>query len=150
MLKIDKYEFEDHSIYDVKLYAVEFSPDFNELSDRIVGSYARSDGVIVPFTVDVNGKAQFSGAGLISLTPLDKFKELKKAFSEGAIIHYKSDTQTVTQLEDFDGNNVDDFYIKGHISIEKWNKHKEIIKQWWNGAKIEYYSATIEGWDSGT
>lgn len=148
MLKIDKYEFEDHPIYDVKLYAVVISPDINELSDRIVGRYERSDGLIVPFTVDINGRAQLSGADVITLTPLDKFKEFKKAFPEGAIIHHRTDSATVTKLDDFDGNNVDDFYIKGHIFIEKWNKHKEIIKQWWNGAKIEYYSDTIEGWDS--
>ena len=78
----------------------------------------------------------------------DPFKDLKKAYSEGAIIEYTDNklqrwgrTDTPHWQKSFS------YRIKDNISISSWQAHKDLIKQWWDGAEIEYHS-TIDGWKS--
>lgn len=63
----------------------------------------------------------------------DPYKELKRVYKEGAII----------QNNNFDlMDNIcyfcpdQDYHIKGRISIECWDKHKEAIKAFWNGETV--------------
>ena len=77
---------------------------------------------------------------------VDKFKDLKIAYSEGATIECK--------LHEFDSwdrsknpmfNTEFSYRIKGDISISSWNAHKDIIKQYWEGVKIESKRLGFEG-----
>ena len=66
----------------------------------------------------------------------DKFKDLKQAFTEGAIIEYRKDypwdvTINPTWWTDYE------YRIKDDISISSWQAHKDLIKQWGDGAEIE-------------
>jgi len=123
-IKIGEYEFEDHPDFDVQLHAVR--------NDRIIGSYQELD-IIVPFTVDLEGTSAYNID--FDLTPYDKHKDLKKAESEGAIIEYSG--MNWCQENNPGWHSDVNYRIKGGISIESWNAHKELIKQWWNGAEIE-------------
>jgi len=81
----------------------------------------------------------------IEYTPVeDKWKDLKQAYSEGAIIEYQEKfiwniTTNPIWYTDYE------YRIKDGISIASWNKHKDLIKQYWNGAEIERYYSTIKG-----
>ena len=81
---------------------------------------------------------------------LDKFSELKRAHSEGAIIEVKSLLKG--EWFEFAGTprwDVDiSFYrIKGGIFIKEWDKHKEVIKAFWNGANIVFRPNKDTPWD---
>ncbi len=132
------YKFEDYPKYDVQLHAVR--------NDKIIGSYI--DDEAYPIAFNLNGSADSCS---IELTPYDKFKDLKKAYSEGAIIEYYSKIDSEWHAFRHDEPmwyDIDTYRIKGGISIESWDKHKDLIKQYWNDAEIEYYSDNI--WKTGT
>ncbi len=73
------------------------------------------------------------------LTKHDPLKELKKAYSEGAIIEFKTKVignWVVSTLQwDIDY----EYRIKGGISIASWDMHKDLIKQYWDGVEIEIW-----------
>ncbi len=76
----------------------------------------------------------------------DKFEDLKKAFAEGAIIEYRKEypwyvTINPTWRTDYE------YRIKDDISISSWQAHKDLIKQWWDGAEIERHHPTANTWD---
>jgi hypothetical protein len=81
------------------------------------------------------------------------FVELKRAYSEGAVIEYfNSNLETWEDLPDkpkwYDNFQ---YRIKGGISIEQWDKWKDLIKFWWAGAEIEYRSLfTFPEWKEET
>jgi len=75
----------------------------------------------------------------------DKFKDLKKAQSEGAIIEYDDGINGWAKSKTPYWNKNYKYHIKDNISISSWNAHKDLIKQYWNGAEMEYHS-TIDGW----
>ena len=78
----------------------------------------------------------------------DPFKDLKRVFEEGASIiiagvkYQKGEFRSLRW--DYD---IDRYKIKDNISIEQWDKHKEVIKEFWNGAEIECFSLHDDtGW----
>ncbi len=143
MLKIDKYEFEDHPEYDVQLYATR---EDKELGIRIIGSFINENNTVIPFTVDNEGnKGMWVENQPINLTPYDKFKDLKRVHSEGAIIEFDAGRGWKICKIDFTAT-IDCYRIKDNVSIESWNKHKDLIKLWWDGAEIEYFDQLIEEW----
>ncbi len=140
----NEYKFEDHPKYDVELHGIR--------NNRIIGGYVDKYGYICAFTIDFEGRSQNSPFKPIRLTPYDKFKELKKAHSEGAIIEYYStaggkwiDTANNEPIWRRDTN----YRIKDNISIESWAVHQDLIKQWWEGAEIEVWYAG-EDWEDVT
>ena len=72
-----------------------------------------------------------------------KFKDLQKAFNEGALIEYKGAYPWDEVVPTWD----DDFMyrIKGGISIASWNAHKDVIKAYWNGEDIQM-EVMFKGW----
>jgi hypothetical protein len=69
----------------------------------------------------------------------DKFANLKKAYTEGAIIECRP-----IGCKEWEVNNdplwVNDveYRIKDDITIEQWNIHKDVIKAYWKGKLIEF------------
>lgn len=64
---------------------------------------------------------------------------LKKAFEEGAIIESNGARYTGWLTNPAPNFGKDKEYrIKGGISIEAWNKYKDVIKHWWNGGQVEW------------
>jgi len=123
-----KYEFETDR-EDVVLLKVVKDKLANS---RIIGYADRN--FIDPLTWSLRGTC-LRGQTTINLTPYDQFKDLKRVCNEGAIIEYRGGypwEETVPAWYDYF-----EYRIKGNISIESWDKHKEVIKEFWNGAKIE-------------
>jgi len=124
-----KYEFETDR-EDVVLLKVVKDRVANS---RIIG-YTDRD-FIDPLTWSLRGTC-LRGQTTINLTPYDQFKDLKRVCNEGAIIEAKIvATWCVMSCPTWES---DQYRIKGGISIESWDKHKEAIKEFWNGAEIEY------------
>jgi len=127
----NEYKFEDHPEYDVELHGIR--------NNRIIGSYLNFNAVSL-FSINFEGGSQNFTLKPISLTPCDKFKELKKAHSEGAIIEFYSTIDMKWLATDNNkptwGKHTN-YRIKDNISIESWEVHKNLIKQWWDGAEIE-------------
>ncbi len=126
----NEYKFEDHPIYDIELHGIR--------NNRIIGSYISTS--VALFSINFEGYSRDFTFNPIKLTPYDKFKELKKAHSEGAKIEFYS-TIDMKWL-DTDNNKpgwykYTNYRIKDNISIESWEVHKNLIKQWWDGAEIE-------------
>jgi len=70
-----------------------------------------------------------------------ELEDLKRVFKEGARIEY----YCVDWIETSDPKCDEDviYRILGGITIEQWDKHKDSIKAFWDGAEIEY--KTIDG-----
>ena len=145
ILKIDQYDFEAHSLFDVELHSIR--------DKRIVGSYINKRGVIVPFTVDFTGEPQmYAGPYSIRLTPYDKFADIKRAERDGAVIEFLDETDLrvskwmVLFCPISSNYPLSSYRIKDGISIKQWDKHKEAIKAYWDGYEIEYKFKN-EDWD---
>ena len=111
------------------------------LAKRIIGYNITICGLISPKTWNINGECCSWVDEKIGLTPYDKFKDLKRAYSEGAIIEYWSDLYDEwrepkkTPLWANDNK----YRIKGNLTIEQWDYHDhEVIKAWWEGKPIEF------------
>ena len=70
----------------------------------------------------------------------DEYRDIKRAYSEGARI----EVLTYNSLADWNyisspswESSADKYRIKDGISIEQWDKFKEVIKAYWRGAEIE-------------
>jgi len=77
----------------------------------------------------------------VEYTPVikqDKWKDLKQAFAEGAIIECNLEGEDDWLIKIPSWLNNYNYRIKDNISIASWNKHKDVIKQFWNGAKVEF------------
>ena len=76
---------------------------------------------------------------------------LIKAYKEGAVIEYYSsmfEKWKLTAHEPLWGKKCS-YRIKGGISIESWNKWKDVILAYWSGKEIEFKRLfTGEGWKS--
>ncbi len=70
----------------------------------------------------------------------DKFKDLKKAYYEGAVIEHRNNADEHRWRLSC-GNKPDwtapMYRIKDDISIESWKAHQDLIKQFWDGEEIE-------------
>jgi len=111
--------------------------------DRIVGCYT-SCGILVPSSWNFKGEQTYEFRE-VNLIPYDPFKELKRVYSEGAIIEYKGDYPWRQSIPNWYDKY--DYRIKGNISIERWDKHKEVIKEFWNGVEVECFSLhDTSGW----
>jgi hypothetical protein len=77
-----------------------------------------------------------------------KFAELKRVQAEGAIIEYETNLSgkwfVKTNNACWDADR--EYRIKGGITIEQWDAHKDLIKAWWDDAEIEYWSPIPEVW----
>jgi hypothetical protein len=64
---------------------------------------------------------------------------LRQAYKDGAIIEYKPHSETKWKINQ-DPLWVEgiDYRIKEGITIKQWEAHKDLIKQWWDGAKIQW------------
>ena len=127
IIEIEGYEFiYPEGVTGLKLHMIR--------EERIVGSFITPAGKIAPITFDLKGRAQLWGSSCsISLELYDKLKDLKRAYSEGAEIEckdesYCNDTWDVLLHPMWDMNL--SYRIKGGISIESWDKHKDIIKEY--------------------
>ena len=136
MIKIDGYVFEENSGYSIELHAVR--------GDRIIGSIRRSGGSISPLIWDFNGNCKSWTNVEVNLTPYDKFKDLKQAYDDGAKIEWYSDRWN--DMHNCVWSEYTTYRIKGGISIESWNTHKDSIKAYWGGAVIEYKSKVDSKW----
>ena len=78
-----------------------------------------------------------NGIEYCPITPvINKLKDLKKAYSEGAIIEIElQDRYKIDPNPTFHWANM--YRIKDNISIASWNRHKDVIQQFWNGVEIE-------------
>ena len=123
-----EYQFEDMDGYEV--YTIR--------DERIVGSFKQRN-ILEPVTWLLNGKPAHYIQRPNKLTPFDEYKELKKAHSEGTIIEVLYYGKEWKVWNDFElcFSKDSKYRIKGGISLESWNKHKELIKAWWDGAEIE-------------
>jgi len=82
----------------------------------------------------------------------DKWSDLKKAYEEGALIQFKSETNGdwFTALSLSWNSNIQ-YRIKDGISIEFWNKWKTLIKAFWEGKTLQYrYDNDWRDWQSET
>ena len=72
---------------------------------------------------------------------LDKFKNLKQAYKEGAIIEARG-TISVEWLLCTTPSwyETSEYRIKGDITISRWDKHREAIKAFWRDEEIQYES----------
>ena len=68
----------------------------------------------------------------------DKFRELKRAYSEGAIIEVNDIFDDWKVLSKPRWELGTSYRIKSGIGIKEWDKHKEVIKAFWNGEEIEW------------
>ena len=115
--------------------------------NRIVGSYINNWGNITPITFDLKGDWQMVGGhskDSFNLTLYDKFKDLKRAYKEGALIENYCRINNKWRLSQVDAlwSDEDEYRIKDGIPIIRWDAHKEFIKAYWDGAKIEFLSST--------
>ena len=133
-LEIDglKFETEDETVELLKV-AVDGDGD-----KRIVG-YKMMGGVIIKACSWAIEGTPMNGT-YSKLIPIDKFKELKQAFKEGAIIECRSDyyNNDWVIIPKPSWNKIIDYRIKGDITISKWKVHKEVIKAFWDGSEIQY------------
>ncbi len=132
------YKFEDHPKYDIELHGIR--------DGRIICSYIASNGILHIFTVDKSGSPQMWTGEVLGLIPYDKFRDLKKAYSEGAIIEclHKTKDDEWNRLYRPVWDDSNRYRIKGDISISSWQAHQDLIKQWWDGAEIEIKNS--DGW----
>jgi hypothetical protein len=75
---------------------------------------------------------------------------LKRAYSEGAIIECKYKGEWVELLSTPLWEDIHEYRIKGGISIEQWDKWKDIIKAWWEGAEVENWCVISKDWEKET
>ncbi len=72
----------------------------------------------------------------------DEFLEHKQAQKDGAIFEvFNGDRWDVMTWEPQWDCDISKYRIKGNISMPSWDAHKEIIKAFWRGKKIEYSSS---------
>jgi hypothetical protein len=78
----------------------------------------------------------------------DKFTELKRAHSEGAIIECSTQGGinwfAIDPYEGFSDSY--EYRIKGNINIKQWDKWKDLIKAWWDGTEIEIFDTFSNKW----
>jgi len=139
------------SIEDAKGKVYEFETDRNivllkVVEERIIGYV--DDIYIDPLTWSLKG-TPMRGQSTIDLTPYDQFKDLKRVVSEGARIELSS--SFLRNWKTLRGQPIwecklEQYRIKGNISIEQWDKHKEVIKEFWKGTKVEYYECITNEW----
>ena len=72
---------------------------------------------------------------------------LKRAYSEGAFIECRFMGKWEELLSTPLWQDIHDYRIKGGITIEQWDKWKDIIKAWWEGAEVEYWSVVSKDWE---
>ncbi len=77
----------------------------------------------------------------------EKFRELKRAYSEGAIIEVNDIFSVWKVLSKPRWELGTSYRIKGGISIKEWDKHKEVIKAFWNGEDIVFKPNKNTPWD---
>ena len=115
---------------------------------RIVGY--RIDKLIKPCTWTIDGISVRGTA--CDLIPVDKFKELKQAYKDGAIIGVQNKKGDFCSIEKPLWLDVCKYLIKGDIGIAQWNRHGEVIKAFWRDEEIQYesegcwFSATSPDW----
>ena len=121
---------------------------------------AFDEGAIIEFYDDLNEewisindepfcgkKCRYRIKDGISIESWEAHKELIKAWWDGAIIefYWNSDESWATILEPC-WDYYSKYHIKGDISIKRWEVHKELIKAYWEGAEIEFYSNIEKDW----
>ena len=70
----------------------------------------------------------------------NRHEDLKRAYEEGSKVE-RFDTYSETWREvtcEPDWKFYFEYCIKGGISLPRWKAHKDLIKAYWEGAKIEY------------
>jgi hypothetical protein len=85
-------------------------------------------------TVDSHIVVDFSSPSNWSVS--DKFKELKEAHREGAIIQIWNNIKWQIVIPEW--HETEKYRIKDGISLSSWNTHKEVIKAHWEGKDIEF------------
>jgi hypothetical protein len=89
--------------------------------------------------VDINGSMLYMFNDLNAWEIYDKFEDLKKAHAEGARFEFFDElTGKFKFIAHPNWQPNKEYRIKDNISLESWNKHKDLIKAWWDGAEIEF------------
>ncbi len=71
-----------------------------------------------------------------------KHEELIKAWADGAGIEYYSTKERKWVLHNPVWETELDYRIKGDISIEAWDKHKEVIMAQWEGKDVQFFNSS--------
>jgi hypothetical protein len=97
------------------------------------------------YTVDIDVGTKYRMDCYVNWQIYNEFEDLKKAYDEGAIIEFWNIDKWQEAIPNWDTGSK--YRIKGGISLNSWNAHKEIIKAWWwNDVIIEYRESAIEEW----
>ncbi len=120
------YRFEEPEADTLVLHAVR--------KDVIIASFLYFEGGPNICTFSLDGKNLSNMQNDINdLVPYDEFKDIRQAYKEGAIVHFRTNAATVMLDADLDCGKRSDYFIKGNISIAGWNAHRPNILKWWDG-----------------
>jgi hypothetical protein len=86
--------------------------------------------------IDIGNSQQYAFDYVEDWEVYNEVEDLKRAHKEGAKIEY-SFMETWAETEDPKWDDNIEYRIKDGISIESWEKHKEAIKAYWEGAELE-------------
>ena len=114
--------------------------------DRRIVGYSMMGGVTIKACSWSVGGTPMNGT-YSKLIPVDKFKNLKQAFKDGAIMEARG-TISVEWLLCTTPSwyETSEYRIKGDITISKWKVHKEVIKAFWDGSEIQYKDKCGKCW----
>lgn len=104
----------------------------------ILGYHRNNIGTVIPTAWNIDGEPQYNTA--VKLIPYSYLSDLKRVYKEGARIEMSKKGTKHTYYNIYNPKwdcNPDFYRIRGGITIEQWDKHKEAIKAYWDGKKIE-------------